>query len=116
MIRWLFDGRRITGEAPVHDLEMRKILRRTFSGNDGRDALTFILTDLGFFDEMKDSKGAPLTGEALIRATALRDYARRLLEQLGVLHEGHAREIVNQFLNLPVWEKKDNDRGNHGSE
>lgn len=106
MIRWVIEHTKgITGERPQYDPELRKVLRSTFSGDEGKRALTYILTDLGFFDEAKDEKGRPLTGEALIRDTALRDYARRLLEQLGVLHEGNAYEIVNGLMNLPVWEK-----------
>ncbi len=110
MIRWLrnlTDGT-VEGETPPHDKEVRKVYRRVFSGTDGQEALVYILTDLGFFDELKDPKtGASLAGEALVRASALRDYSRRLLEQLGVLHEGNAHELVRQMMNLPVWEKKE---------
>lgn len=106
MIRWIIDqAKGITGEKPVYDREMRRTLRSTFSGDDGRKALTYMLTDLGFFDELRDANGQPLTGEALVRAVALRDYARRLLEQIGALHEGNAYDLVTQVMNLPVWEK-----------
>jgi hypothetical protein len=107
MIRWILDGMgRITGEKPVYDKTVRKVLRETFRTPEGREALAFIITDLGFFDEAKTPSGELLTGEAAIRANALRDYARRMLEMMGVFHEGHARELVNQIIDLPVWEKK----------
>lgn len=115
MIRWIIDHTKgaITGEKPAYDPVIRKTLRQAFSGDDGRRALVYILTDLGFFDQAVDSNGQPLSGEALIRSTTLRDYARRLLEQMGALHEGNAYQMVNEIMNLPVWEEDKRSRGKH---
>ncbi len=116
MIRWLFGDRGPEGQRPDHDPQIRKTMRQAFSTADGREALAIILTDLGFFDEARDQNtGKLLEGEAGIRANALRDYARRLLEQIGVLHESNARAITDMLIDLPVWERKDH-RRNHGSE
>lgn len=118
MIRWKMsqDGQ-VTGEYPIHDPEVRRVLRETFTSREGRQALTIILSDLGFFDELRDQRsGEPLTGEALVRATALRDYARRLLEQLGALHEANVATLVDKMLDLPVWEKQNKRRRNGRSE
>lgn len=101
MIRWRIKDEKIEGEIPEWDPEMRRKMRRVFSGEEGNEVLTYILTDLGFFD-------APtkVTGEEAIRAQARRDFARRLLEQLGILHEGNVFRLVTKLMELPVWEKK----------
>lgn len=111
MIRFRIKDNKIQGEFPTVDPEMRKKMRRVFSGDEGEEVLAYILADLGFFDgavEVDEKSGARtvLTGEEAVRANALRDYARRLLEQLGALHEGNAIELVQKMMQLPVWEKK----------
>lgn len=106
MIRWKVRDRKIEGERPEWDPEMRKKMRRVFSGEEGEEVLSFILADLGFFDPTTDERGNLLHGEDAIRAQARRDYARRLLEQLGVFHEGNVFELVKKLMQLPVWEKK----------
>lgn len=115
MIRWLWKDRQVVGELPAHDKEIQKTMRRAFSGADGEKALMYILTDLGYFDECKDpNTGERLEGEALIRATTLRDYARRLLELAGIMHEGNVRQMIRDYLALPVWEKKKRTGGDNG--
>lgn len=110
MIRWLRDmasgAMRVTGETPAFDREFRRVMRNAFSGGDGVKALTYILVDLGFYDRLEKPDGSPLVGDELIRAAARQDYARRLLEILGPLHEGNAERISEMFMDLPVWEKK----------
>lgn len=83
--------------------DSRAILRGVFSGQEGTRALAWILTDLGFFERAIDGNGAPLEGEAVVRFQARQDYARRLLEALGGLHEMNAEDLSKQFMDLPVW-------------
>lgn len=116
MIRWVFGERGPTGTRPEYDPHVRKVMRAAFSTADGREALAIILADLGFFDEARNpDTGQLLDGEAAVRANALRDYARRLLEQIGVLHESNARAITDMLIDFPVWERKDH-RRTHGAE
>jgi hypothetical protein len=88
VIRW---GEPISSE----EEKIRDIYRTTFSSPEGREALMYILTDLGFFDATKDDVGQ-----------ALRNFAVRLLEQMGILHETNAEHIVEQFFKLAPYDIK----------
>jgi len=86
VIRW---GEPVSPEAE----RIRETYRRTFSTQEGKTALLYILTDLGFFDATKDEA-----------AQALRNFAVRLLEQMGILHEANAETLVAQFLKLAPYD------------
>lgn len=105
MIRWLFGGDKnnhITGQAPEISQDVRTTLRAVFDTPNGVKALAYLLSDLGFMDQATTPQGIPLTGEALIRFTAYQDYARRLLEMIGALHEANVEEMTRDILALPV--------------
>lgn len=115
MIRWL--GRKEQPERPHHPKEVRDTYRAVFSSREGREALAYILVDLGFFDDAIDREtGEALSGEALVRYMALQGFARRLLEQIGAWHEFNVDRIVDTVMNVPVWDAENSMRGNHGSE
>jgi hypothetical protein len=86
MIRW---GEPIPTEAK----KIRDIYRETFSSGTGKKALLFILSDLGFFDQTSDET-----------SQALRNFAVRLLEQMGMLHENNAEVMVDQLFKLEPYD------------
>lgn len=115
MIRWL--GRENQKEKPQHPKEVRDTYRAVFSTPEGKNALAYMLVDLGFFDDAVDLKtGDPLTGEALVRYMALQGFARRILEQIGAWHEFNVSRIVDTVMNVPVWDAENSQRRHHGSE
>ena len=73
--------------------KLREDFRYVFSSSEGKRVLTYILADLGYFDEAKDE-----------RSMALQGYARRLLEIMGILHEYNAYDFVNKLFELPVYD------------
>jgi len=79
----------------AEDVVVRRRYRQVFSGQDGRYVLACILRDLGFFDMAHNDE-----------QRVLQNYARHLLEQMGMLHEYNATAFVESLFNLPVWEKK----------
>lgn len=115
MIRWILgkllpDDPKVQpiGENPQYDPNLRRALRKVLLHSDDGEALTYILIDLGVFDPARTQRdGVPLAGEDAIRANALRDWGLRLLEMLGVLHEGHIQEVIKHMKKLPVWEKEE---------
>lgn len=84
--------------------QIRDDYRRVFSSRDGQRVLMYMLKDLGWFDQIKDERGM-----------ALQNYARHLLEQMGMLHEYSAGELVKKLFELPVYrpaEQKRNKKEN----
>lgn len=73
--------------------KLRDDYRAVFSSADGRRVLTYMLADLGFFDEATDERSRVLQG-----------YARRLLEIMGILHEYNANEYVGKLFELAVYD------------
>jgi hypothetical protein len=86
MIRW---GRPIMQD----EEQIRAKYLQVFLDGYGPEVLTYILTDLGFFDVSQDEK-----------AVALRNYAVRLLELLGVLHEQNAEDITRKLLRVTPYD------------
>jgi hypothetical protein len=86
VIRW---GEPIATE----ESRIRDVYRTTFSSPEGREALLYIISDLGFFDATVDDT-----------SQALRNFAVRLLEQMGILHETNAEHIVTQLLKLAPFD------------
>lgn len=86
MIRF---GNREDGESK----KLREDFRRVFSSSEGKKVLTYILADLGYFDEATDERSMVLQG-----------YARRLLEIMGILHETNAYGLVEKMFDLPVYD------------
>lgn len=73
--------------------QLREDFRYIFSSREGKRVLTYMLADLGYFDEATDERSRVLQG-----------YARRLLEIMGLLHEYNAYELVNKLFELPVYD------------
>jgi hypothetical protein len=75
--------------------EIRERYRQVFTNGTGPEVLTYMLTDLGFFDEAH--------GEGQF---ALHNYAIRILELLGILHEQNAEEITRKILQVKPYDIK----------
>lgn len=73
--------------------QIQEDFRRVFSSEDGKRVLTYMLVDLGWFDEAGDE-----------RARILQNYAKHLLETMGILHEFNARDFVSKMFDLPVYD------------
>lgn len=83
--------RLIQGKRKHEELEIMELYRRVFTSHDGRRALAYMLTDLGFFDEGKDEK-----------AQILRNYAIRLLTLIGVLDDKHIERLTEDLVNCAM--------------
>lgn len=64
--------------------------RSVFTSRTGRKVLTHMLAELHFFDEIQ------LTDEEII----LSNYAKRLLNRIGIWKGLNVGEIVNAFLDI----------------
>jgi len=66
--------------------------RRTFNTEHGRRVLTHMLAELHFFDAIVASE----------EEIALSNYARLLLNHLGVWDSKYVPDIVNHLMSIPV--------------
>ena len=69
---------------------VRDEYQRLFTTNDGPKVLAWMLTDLGFFDEVSEER------------LPLRNYAVRLLEQIGINHANNVEELVREYMNIAL--------------
>lgn len=74
--------------------EVRSLYRKVFGTKDGKKVLAYILTDLGFGNEIKSEE-----------QSVLNNYAIRLLEMTGAFHEGNVFALTDKLLSLPVWKE-----------
>jgi hypothetical protein len=87
-----FDRRKGSTVTPDDILE-RERWRRVFGTPDGRYVLAAMLTQLGYFDEIRADH---------IHGQSLRNYAVRLLGNMGLTHEEYAIDHVKALLSVPV--------------
>ncbi len=85
------------------DKDIRDAYRRVFLTPEGKIAFAYLLIDLGYFEESKNE-------EEVVR----KNFAIRLQEQLGILHEFNAVEYVDRILSLPVY-IEDKEQKKHGN-
>ena len=72
------------------DEKKREIYRRVFGTVEGRVVLTDILNDLGHFAEDLSEQD-----------TALSNYAKTLLEKLGIWQPHNLKRLVDAYMNMP---------------
>jgi hypothetical protein len=77
--------------SPEEVAVFRPILRRTFSGPSGVEALGIILQAAGFFDRLESPD-----------QVAVRNFAVWLLEQLGVAQAENYEALMRAWLALPT--------------
>ena len=82
------------------DNETIAAFRSVFKGSNGSAVLTIMLVDLGFFDPVPVDDA---------EAVALRSYATRLLQYLGISHECRAGSVTQALLKVPPAIFKNND-------
>lgn len=75
--------------------EKRVLYRQVFTTPQGRAVLTDILNDLGFYNMHRGEEDVVLT-----------NYARRLLEKVGVWQPQNMYDITDAFLGIP-WDYKE---------
>lgn len=77
-----------------------RIYRACFSTAEGRRVFGHILIDLGWFDEAETPE-----------QVALRNYAKRLLDNLGLNQLDNVEYFVNKIIEMPITEKKEQANG-----
>jgi len=80
--------------------ELRQTYRNVFSSPEGQEVLYYMLVDLSFFDETVEEK-----------SIHLKNYAIRLLEDIGIMHEINGFRLVQKMFELPLYkpDRKDPD-------
>jgi len=74
------------------DIAVRKMLKNVFTHGEGPQALTFILQELGYFDEALDDADR-----------VRKNYAINLLDNIGLNHVAHQQDMVDALLKVPVY-------------
>ena len=72
---------------------VRDEYRALFTSPEGKKVLTWMLTDMGFFDQVTTPE-----------AVTLRNYAVRLLEQVGVNIEKNAYAMTSRIVDMAAQE------------
>jgi len=70
--------------------KMTEMYRATFDSGVGRNVLAHMLTELHFFDEIISSE----------EERALANYARKLLNRMGIWKAANVKEIITAFLRI----------------
>lgn len=92
----LSDARRQAVRARLDEKrKLRELYRRTFSGPFGRQVLAHMLVELGHFNTVA---GDP-------KEVALQNYAKRVLNILGVWDAGQVENVVANLLDMPVQDR-----------
>jgi len=72
------------------------VFRSVFGSAEGRKTLGLLLIDLGFFDEAETPE-----------QVALRNFAKRLLNKLGIFELYNVNKFVDKLFEIPI-EEQDN--------
>jgi len=75
---------------------IREEYRRTFNSGAGRKVLAHMLTELHFFDEILDNE----------EERVLANYARKLLNRLGIWNDLNIDELIGAFMQIAPKEEQ----------
>ena len=74
----------------------RDIYRKVFGSHEGRLVLMDMLNDLDFFEMEVESE----------TKLVLQNYAKVILEKMGIWREHNAKRIADALLNMPYMEEE----------
>jgi hypothetical protein len=80
--------------------EIRNFYRNTFMSPAGRRTLAHMLTELGFFNTASNDE-----------EVTLQNYAKVLLNHLGILTAENVLRMSEALLNVPVWDDEPQTEG-----
>ena len=86
--------RMVLGDGNLPDM-VKLDYRSTFDTDVGRRVLTHMLTELHFFDEVVSEEEVTLS-----------NYARRILNHLGILRGERIPDIVNYLMSIKTFGQK----------
>ena len=81
------------------DREMVAKFRRVFDNPDGREVLSYLLSELGHFDTEIETE----------RDLVEQNFAKRLLRYLGVWNAENVNDLVEAFMRMSPQVKEDQD-------